>query len=54
MSDLPAAGAEAPAFALTDRDGTPLAFGDAETASATLLFFFKHDCATCDQKSEGA
>ena len=48
MSELPAAGAEAPAFALTDRDGTPLAFGDAETAPATLLFFFKHDCDTCD------
>ena len=49
MSQLPAAGAQAPAFTLTDRDDAPLAFGDApRSAPATLLFFFKHDCATCD------
>ena len=49
MSDFPIAGADAPAFALRDRNGTPLAFGDGESsAPATLLFFFKHDCATCD------
>ena len=49
MSELPAAGAEAPAFALSDRTGTPLTFGAREpSAPATLLFFFKHDCATCD------
>jgi len=44
MSDFPIAGADAPAFALRDRNGTPLAFGDGESsAPATLLFFFKHD-----------
>ena len=48
MSELPATGARAPAFSLRDRDGEPLTFGDAETSPATLLFFFKHDCATCD------
>ena len=49
MSELPAAGAEAPAFALQDRAGTPLTFGgDAPSPPATVLFFFKHDCATCD------
>ena len=49
MSDLPAAGTEAPAFSLTDRQGGTLAFdGDADAPGATLLFFFKHDCATCE------
>ncbi len=48
MSELPATGARAPAFSLRDRNKEPLLFGDAETAPATLLFFFKHDCATCD------
>ena len=48
MSDLPATGVRAPAFSLRDRNGEPLTFGDAETAPVTLLFFFKHDCATCD------
>ena len=49
MSDLPAAGAEAPAFSLTDRQGGALAFdGDGGASGATLLFFFKHDCATCE------
>ena len=49
MSELLGAGAEAPAFALTNRDGTPLSFGDRDPAApATLLFFFRHDCATCD------
>ncbi|MCY4507527.1 MAG: TlpA disulfide reductase family protein, partial [Acidobacteria bacterium] len=47
MSDLPAAGAEAPAFSLTDRQGSPMAF-DGDARGATLLFFFKHDCATCE------
>ena len=47
MSDLPAAGAEAPAFSLTDPQGAALAFDDG-AAAATLLFFFKHDCATCE------
>ena len=55
MSELPAAGAEAPTVTLRDRTGGSLTFGDGEpSAPATLLFFFKHDCATCDQKSEGA
>ena len=49
MSELPAVGAEAPAFALQDRAGLSLTFGHSErSAPATLLFFFKHDCATCD------
>ena len=49
MSDLPAAGAEAPAFSLTDRRGGTLAFdGGGDAPGATLLFFFKHDCATCE------
>ncbi len=49
MSDLPAVGAEAPAFSLTDRQGAALAFdGDGDAPGATLIFFFKHDCATCD------
>ena len=48
MSDLPAAGAEAPAFSLTDQQGAALAFDGGGAAGATLLFFFKHDCATCE------
>ena len=49
MSDLPAPGAEAPAFSLADRQGATLAFdGDGDAPGATLIFFFKHDCATCD------
>ena len=48
MSDLPATGAEAPAFSLTDRQGAALAFDGGGAAGATLLFFFKHDCATCE------
>ena len=49
MSELLGAGAEAQAFALTNRDGTPLTFGDRDPAApATLLFFFRYDCATCD------
>ena len=49
MSELPASGAQAPGFTLTDRDGTSLTFGEGEpSAPTTLLFFFKHDCATCD------
>ena len=49
MSELPAAGAEAPAFTLRNRAGGSLTFGSGEpSAPATLLFFFKHDCATCD------
>ncbi|MDP6582667.1 MAG: TlpA disulfide reductase family protein, partial [Vicinamibacterales bacterium] len=49
MSELPATGAQAPGFMLKDRDGTSLTFGEGEPAApTTLLFFFKHDCATCD------
>jgi peroxiredoxin len=49
MSELPASGAQAPAFTLVDRNGTSLTFDGGEpSAPATLLFFFKHDCATCD------
>ena len=49
MSELPAAGAKAPAFTLKDRTGRSLPFGNDEPSSpTTLLFFFKHDCATCD------
>ena len=47
MSELPVAGAQAPAFTLTDRSAETLAFGEG-AAGSTLLFFFKHDCATCD------
>ena len=50
MSNLPAAGAVAPPFTLRDAAGAPHAFGspDGSSSAATLLFFFKHDCATCD------
>ena len=49
MGELPAAGAEAPAFTLRARAGGSVTFGNREPpAQATLLFFFKHDCATCD------
>ena len=49
MSELPAVGAEAPTFALRDRTHGSLTFGNsAPPTPATLLFFFKHDCATCD------
>ena len=49
MGELPAAGAEAPAFTLRARAGGSVTFGNCEPpAQATLLFFFKHDCATCD------
>ncbi len=50
MSNLPAAGAVAPPFTLRDAAGAPHAFGspDGARSAVTLLFFFKHDCATCD------
>ncbi len=47
MSTLPAAGAPAPPFALADAAGRRLEFGGASPHPATLLFFIKHDCATC-------
>ena len=49
MSNLPAPGSTAPAFTLRDAVGTAHAFGAETSASpATLLFFYKHDCPTCD------
>ena len=47
MSTLPSPGAAAPAFSLTDAAGRTLAFGGGSPHAATLLFFIKHDCATC-------
>ena len=48
MSTLPAAGATAPPFTLSDSEGNPFEFGPrCAAAPATLLFFIKHDCATC-------
>ena len=47
MSTLPAAGAPAPPFSLADAAGQRLEFGGASPHPATLLFFIKHDCATC-------
>ena len=47
MSTLPAAGVPAPPFALADAAGRRLEFGGASPHPATLLFFIKHDCATC-------
>ena len=47
MSTLPDVGVQAPVFTLTDRNGEIQAFDD-RTADPTVLFFFKHDCATCD------
>ena len=49
MSTLPAPGSQAAPFALRDAAGDARGFGpDGPAAPATLLFFFKHDCATCD------
>ena len=49
MSTLPTAGSLAPAFTLRDAAGTAHAFdGRSGTSPATLLFFYKHDCPTCD------
>ena len=47
MSTLPAAGAPAPPFTLADAAGRQRAFGSGSPHAATLLFFIKHDCATC-------
>ncbi len=49
MSTIPSSGAVAPSFSLRDAAGSTHKF-DAETSTtpATLLFFFKHDCPTCD------
>ncbi len=49
MSTVPTPGTKAASFALCDTAGDPCAFGpEGPAAPATLLFFFKHDCATCD------
>ena len=49
MSTLPAPGSVAPAFTLHDVSGTAHHFGPGISSSpVTLLFFFKHDCPTCD------
>jgi peroxiredoxin len=47
MSRLPAAGSTAPAFSLGDRTGGQIDLIEV-AAPGTLLFFFKHDCDTCD------
>ncbi len=48
MSQLPPAGAVAPPFSLRDRSDREHTFADHPTDSpARVLFFFKHDCATC-------
>ena len=49
MSTLPTSGTKAASFTLRDVAGDPCVFGpEGPTAPATLLFFFKHDCATCE------
>ena len=51
MSTLPTPGTKAASFTLRDATGAPCGFGadrGEPGAPATLLFFFKHDCATCD------
>ena len=47
MSTLPAAGAAAPPFTLADAAGRQTVLGGGLPHAATLLFFIKHDCATC-------
>lgn len=46
MSALPRSGSVAPSFTLQDAAGRSHVFGAA--AGPMLLFFFKHDCPTCD------
>ena len=48
MSQLPPPGATAPPFTLRDADDREHAFGKRSRGLATLLFFLKRDCATCD------
>jgi peroxiredoxin len=47
MSELPSAGAQAPAFSLNNRDSHATSFNN-DATGPTVLFFFKRDCATCD------
>lgn len=44
----PRAGERAPAFRLADAQGVAHGFAEGGAARATLLFFLKHDCPTCD------
>ena len=48
MSQLPAPNETAYPFTLTDITGTTQTFERETDGSPTLLFFFKHDCATCE------
>ncbi len=51
MSTLPTPDTKAASFTLRDATGAPCGFGpqpEGPAAPATLLFFFKHDCATCE------
>jgi peroxiredoxin len=45
---LPRSGARAPSFALASPGEDVVRFGPGAAEPATLLFFFKHDCPTCD------
>ena len=47
MSTLPESGTTAPTFTLSDNETQPHWFPSAGGAVAELLFFVKHDCATC-------
>ena len=47
VTALPKPGTPAPPFELAGLDGPALVFPGAASARATLLFFVKHDCATC-------
>ena len=48
MSRLPNPNETAYPFTLTDITGTTQTFERESDGSPTLLFFFKHDCATCE------
>lgn len=48
MSELPGQGATAPPFTLPDTSNHRHTFKDLSEHPATLLFFVKRDCATCD------
>lgn len=47
MTTLPAHGTSAPPFELAGPDKHPLSFPGESSKLTTLLFFIKHDCATC-------
>ena len=48
MPKLPTVGATAPGFSLPDRAGVTIDLAEVDGDTGALLFFFKHDCATCD------